>query len=378
MSLVDSEENPEHKKLVKSLIDYFTKQGFKITCSSHEGYCKCPDIEGCTPDVRATSFELNVIGEAKLCDDLDSEMTKKQFSVFSMREMATGSLQSWPVPFYIAISKGCEDKLESTLKELGIDRKPHIHRLCRIRGRMVEYMDYYLNYYVIGCAHGCHYCWSRRLQEIPYEEWVRPKLKAIDGLDEQLKSWKSKVHRIYLCNNTDAYQPIARATTREVVKKLIHHDIVFSILTKSHAVLGDLDLFKAYPKCSIGLSITTDDDGQRREWEPHSSSISDRIDTVRKLKEAGVKTWVSLNPILPGSSPEKILLELKDHVDWWVFGQMNYYDIDHAWYREKGRLLMDLAEKEHLDFYVLEDLRKTMGLPPLTLASSRARIPLNP
>ena len=47
------------------------------------------------------------------------------------------------------------------------------------------------------------------------------------------------------------------------------------------------------------------------------------MEAIRRLKETGVKTWVSMEPILPESSPEKVLTELKRYVDWWVFGQLN-------------------------------------------------------
>lgn len=145
-------------------------------------------------------------------------------------------------------------------------------------------------------------------------------------------------------------------------------------MTKSDAVLHDLDLLNAYPDCCIGFSITTDNDDQRRKWEPYSNSIPERMEAVKKLKEAGVKTWVSIEPILPESSPEKILIELKDDVDWWVLGQLNYYPIDRVWYREKGKLIVDLAKKEQLNIYVKKDFRKTIFQTSLKIAPLRKSI----
>jgi len=236
--------------------------------------------------------------------------------------------------------------------------------MAQIRKSNVEYMDHYLNY-IRGCSHGCSYCWSRRLQGIPYEKWIKPELRAIDGLDEQLRIWKPKIHRLFLCNSSDAYQPIARKTTREIIQKLIRHDIQFTILTKSHAALNDVDLLKEYPRCCIGFSITTDNDEQRREWEPYSSSIQERLKAVRQFKDAGVKTWISMEPILPDSSPERILLELKDDVDWWIFGRLNYHPVNNTWYREKGKTLIDLAKRHSLKIYVKKELRELISSDPL-------------
>jgi DNA repair photolyase len=123
-----------------------------------------------------------------------------------------------------------------------------------------------------------------------------------------LERFKPKIHRSFVRNSADAYQPIARSTTREVIKKLVQHKIRFSILTKNNAVLNDADLLKAYPDCCIVFSITTDDDGQRRKWKPHSGSIPARIEVVGELKEAGVKIWVSGESILLKSNPDLLTL----------------------------------------------------------------------
>jgi len=55
-------------------------------------------------------------------------------------------------------------------------------------------------------------------------------------------------------------------------------------------------------------------------------------------------------------------MEMKDDVNWWVFGQLNYYPINRIWYREKGKKLLRLVEEFGLNFYVKKDLRKTRGL----------------
>lgn len=79
--------------------------------------------EGHIPDVRGkNNDELNAIGEAKTSDDLGNDRTKEQFKVFSNREMTGGKSKGKDVPFYIAITKGCEEELEDVLKSLDIER----------------------------------------------------------------------------------------------------------------------------------------------------------------------------------------------------------------------------------------------------------------
>lgn len=130
MSSVEASESPEHKRLVKSLIDHMKNKGFKIKCASYEGFDQCGETKEHIPDVRGTNDEeLNAIGEAKTCDDLDSERTEEQFKIFSHREMTGGQSKGKAVPFYIAITEGCEDELGETLKKLGLDKKSNIYRL---------------------------------------------------------------------------------------------------------------------------------------------------------------------------------------------------------------------------------------------------------
>jgi hypothetical protein len=129
--LVEAAESPEHKRLVQKLIEYIKNEGFEIRCASHEDYAQCGETEGHIPDVRGhrSSDELNAIGEAKTCEDLTSERTKEQFKVFSSRSMSDGKSKGKDVPFYIAITKGCEKELENVLRELSLDKKPNVIRL---------------------------------------------------------------------------------------------------------------------------------------------------------------------------------------------------------------------------------------------------------
>jgi len=130
ISSVETSESPEHKRLVKSLIDYMKSKGFKITCASYEGVDQCSETKGHIPDTKGTNDAgLNAYGEAKTCDDLDSERTKEQIKVFSNRVMTSGKSKDKDVPFYIAITKGCEDELGETLKKLGLDKKTNIYQL---------------------------------------------------------------------------------------------------------------------------------------------------------------------------------------------------------------------------------------------------------
>lgn len=128
MSSVDKAESPEHRKLVKGLMEYLKGIGFETTCAAYEGYPQCEEMKERVPDVMGKNAQgLFAIGEAKTCDDLDNERTNEQLKVFSNRIMASGNLKGQTVPFYIGIPKACIQQLKDLLKKLGLDKKSNIY-----------------------------------------------------------------------------------------------------------------------------------------------------------------------------------------------------------------------------------------------------------
>jgi DNA repair photolyase len=49
----------------------------------------------------------------------------------------------------------------------------------------------------------------------------------------------------------------------------------------------------------VGFTITTFNARAQQIFEPHASPVQDRIDALRRLEQAGVKTWAFIAPILP-------------------------------------------------------------------------------
>ena len=107
----------EHKRLVKKLMEHFESMGLIVTCAC-SGYVDCEKVKIFEPDVRAQDInrELDYIGEAKTCGNINNQYTKQQFSEFANRVMTRGKSTGKDVPFYIIISKGCESELHQVLR----------------------------------------------------------------------------------------------------------------------------------------------------------------------------------------------------------------------------------------------------------------------
>jgi hypothetical protein len=120
-------ESPEHKKLVKGLIDYMTSEGFKPYCATCDGYKPCKPNSGHVADVKGQNDkELVAIGLAKTQNDLDNEKTNAQFKIFSNIKMNNGKSEELLCPFYIAIPRSCTNELKQNLTKLGLNSRTNI------------------------------------------------------------------------------------------------------------------------------------------------------------------------------------------------------------------------------------------------------------
>jgi hypothetical protein len=127
MSSVEKAESPEHRKIVKGLIDYLDKKDFKPYCAAYKDYNQCDPNSNHIADVEGQNAQqLVAIGEAKTCDDLDNERTNAQFKIFSNLTMNSGKSKGQTCPFYIGIPESCVNELQQNLKKLGLDQKTNI------------------------------------------------------------------------------------------------------------------------------------------------------------------------------------------------------------------------------------------------------------
>jgi DNA repair photolyase len=162
-----------------------------------------------------------------------------------------------------------------------------------------------------GCAHSCLYCFARYSHEylgyrdpFDFEQKILVKVNAPQVLDRELASPKWRGELINLSGVSDPYQPAEKkfGLTRQVLEVMLKHRNPTILDTKSDLIQRDLDLLSRLSEttfCCVAVTITTLDEGLRRQLEPFSSPASRRVALLKKLKEAGVKTGLLATPILP-------------------------------------------------------------------------------
>jgi DNA repair photolyase len=172
-----------------------------------------------------------------------------------------------------------------------------------------------------GCSHACTYCFARPSHEYlgldigaDFERRLVVKVNAVERLRSELRSPRWAGEHIAMGTNTDPYQRCEGKyrLTRGLVEVLGAAANPFSILTKSALILRDLDVLTAAARRTdvrANLSIGTLDERVWRATEPGTPHPRRRVDAVRRLTEAGVRTGVLVAPVIPGMSDSAEQLE---------------------------------------------------------------------
>src|SRR5579884_2368452 len=183
-------------------------------------------------------------------------------------------------------------------------------------GSLTGHYDYSLNPYA-GCAFACSYCYVPKFPNGRHEpqewgSWVEVKVNAPELIrKDRLKVFGS---RIFFSSATDPYQylELQYRLSRRCLQQLVNYKPArLTMHTRSHLILQDIQLLKALGETlQVGVSITTDDESIRREFEPNAPSIQRRIQLVRTLKENGIQVYASISPLLP-CDPSRLIEMLR-------------------------------------------------------------------
>jgi DNA repair photolyase len=233
----------------------------------------------------------------------------------------------------------------------------------------VEYADYCLNH-VLGCSHGCKYpCYAFMMKKRcgvvrTYEEWCEPKIvsNALELLDKEIPKYKSIIKYVHLCFSTDPFmfeQPEIGELSIKIIGRLNQDNIKCTTLTKG--IYPTFSIKEGSVSNEYGISLVSLDDKYRREYEPNTAKFKDRIKALRKLHEAGEKTWVSIEPYptpnIVKQDLNKILNEIH-FVNKIVFGRLNYSAKASEWpahkyfYNECAEKVIKFCSKNQINYHI--------------------------
>ncbi|WP_297501751.1 radical SAM protein, partial [Thermococcus sp.] len=224
-----------------------------------------------------------------------------------------------------------------------VERKAKgIYTRSRIPG-----VDWSLNQYV-GCAFACKYCYARFLTRWKdygeWGSWVEVKTNAPDLARKRVAG------KIVMSTVSDPYQPLEAELrlTRRVLRYMDKRNELI-ILTKSPLITRDIDLFKLFRSIEVGLTIKGFTGRAKRLFEPLTPIHEARVNALRELKEAGLRTYAFVSPIIPGVTDVSAIVEdTRGFVDYYFFEMLNL--------RAAGKEFQELLRGEYPESYgVLTD-----------------------
>lgn len=241
-----------------------------------------------------------------------------------------------------------------------------MHVIYQPQGRALEYSPLACNIY-IGCQHGCQYCYAPaclKMSQKKFWEEPRPREGILENIQKDMK-WLLHSNQIskgvLFCFSCDPYQPIEThyRLMRDIIPILNKATVPITILTKSKTAEMDFkDLaLNIYPQ--FGMTLTFWDEKDSKKWEPYASTPIERLNTLKRAHDMGIKTWASLEPIIDPAQTLDLINESYRFVDHYKVGKWNHdaRASDLNWTDIRYRIENRLIELEK-SYYIKKDLRE--------------------
>ena len=217
--------------------------------------------------------------------------------------------------------------------------------------------------YFGGCAYGCLYCYGpqtmRRRREALVKQ-VRLRKDVLKCLERDAQRIRGDDREILVSFSSDPYPPLEMrlGITRKAIQILIDNGLRVMILTKGGMrAARDFDLLETYDRSSFGTTVVFTNQADASHWEPNAPSVEARIQAIHEAHGSGIKTWVSLEPVIDPDQALELIQELHSVVGHWTVGLLNYCKLPRPvnWiqFRDDVRNLLDSLGA---DYYIKKSL----------------------
>lgn len=196
------------------------------------------------------------------------------------------------------------------------------------KGQAGEYAPLAANPYR-GCGHKCSYCYVPKVLRMTRPEFdagADPRPDFLAKLEKDAAKYRDAgiTTQVMLSFTTDPYHPGDNSLTRDVLRTLAAYGMGFCTLTKGgRRGLRDMDLFRP-DRDAFASTLTSLDDAFSLKWERGAALPGDRIAALKAYHDAGIFTWVSLEPTLSTAASIQIIEHTHEFVDLFKVGRANY------------------------------------------------------
>lgn len=249
----------------------------------------------------------------------------------------------------------------------------------------VEYGNWTINH-IVGCKHGCRFpCYAMMMAKKfgwvkDYGDWRKPRIveNALELLEKEIPKYKNRIDFVHLCFMSDPFmydfdkkKPISeiKELTLKIIERLNKGGIKVTTLTKGIYPDEILDRKRFLGNNEYGITLVSLNKEFKDEFEPFSAPYKKRIESLRKLADNGLSTWVSMEPYptpdldKTAEDIDKILEEIS-FVNKLIFGKFNYRKIGptkkalSVWknnlefYEEMVRKVIDFCRKRNIKYHI--------------------------
>lgn len=211
------------------------------------------------------------------------------------------------------------------------------------KGPALEYSELACNLYgnaegkKSGCSHGCTYCFCPQYSHQKKEDFhcsPVPRIGILGKLehDADLMARAGDDRRVLFSFFGDVYCPeeMKFEVTRQALDIMVQHGLRFTVLTKGGTrACRDFDLLTE-GRGLLGVSMVWAGEFHREAQEPGAAPLADRIESLRLAHEAGIYTWMSVEPVFWTNEALACIKETLPYVDEYRIGTEKnapyYYD----------------------------------------------------
>lgn len=231
------------------------------------------------------------------------------------------------------------------------------------RGQAGEYAKLAANPYR-GCGHACAYCYVPNVLKMPRAEFdaaATPRPGFLDSLTKDARKYRACgiTEQVMLSFTTDPFNPSDMTLTRPTIETLQAYGLGVCTLTKGGSrAIPYLDLFRP-DRDAFASTLTSLDDAFSLKWERGAALPGDRIATLRRFHDAGIFTWVSLEPTLDTASSLAIIEHTHEFVDLYKVGRANYLPMTYTTdWEDYTQRILETVNRLGVAHYIKHDLQK--------------------
>jgi len=235
------------------------------------------------------------------------------------------------------------------------------------KGQAGEYAPLATNPYR-GCGHGCAYCYVPLITKQPRQEFDAGAVLRkgyIEALTKDARRYQAAGigAQVMISFTSDPYHLGDTRPTRRAWEIMLAHGLAICALTKGGTrALRDLDLFRP-KRDAFACTLTSLDENFSRKWERNAALPADRLVALQRFHDAGIFTWVSLEPTLSVEASLELVEETHEFVDLYKVGRANYLPMTRKTdWRDYTHRMLDQLARCNAAAYIKRDLQPY--LPP--------------